>query len=154
MSGTEIFVPTVLSDFEPGDRAWYLGSRSDSDKFVFGRFVHWVGGFLRFYCDDGRVLDITDSWEENLARNPLIEDFHKVLDLEDLKPGDRLSKRVSNPGKPIVRAYAFVEEVVPGMKLTIRYDDEFLNEPLLRTFIAKSAAQDSLEVQTMGWEME
>lgn len=103
--------------------------------------------------DDGTKIGVrSKQYSGETTRRLLFSDLDKVLDVESLSVGMAVSRKVSAIDGFVARFHAFVEEVVPGRKIVLRYHDPSKN-PWRHEFIEGKGGK-TLEHHLAGWDIE
>jgi hypothetical protein len=145
----ELPMPTILEDFEKGDRVWYFGPR-DYLK-VFGTVEKVMPTYLIMQKDDGGISYIHQEGVSGDPKHLTLPILQKGIDVDSLRVGDKLSKKLTT-GRPgsVVRMRCLVEEVVPDVKVVTRYYSR-MGAQTVKTY---TAGEESIEYQMAGWELE
>ena len=147
----ELSVPSILEDFEIGDRVWYQSDNRYAKIFGTVSEVSNTGVLLK--TDAGSNVYIRSQWDAKESGNVLSHSLQKSLLATDVVVGNILSKRIQ-PGLYgiAVRIHARVEEVIPGVKIIVGYEDApGTGEFTYRTF---NGEWESIEQEMAGWELE
>lgn len=146
----EVSVPNTAEDFEIGDRVWFMHP-GKKVKMLATIVSHPVGRlFLR--RDDGLLFSAA---EDSTDSDTVIKVFMlgKILDVESLKAGMNVSKKVASKDGFIIRFHAVVERVRPGREVVLRAPDPSKNS-YRQVVTHHNVGLDTLEYQLAGWEIE
>lgn len=149
MIAKELSVPNTVEDFEEGDRVWFMHPKRKI-KMLATVLKDPAKRFL-INMDEGVIISVDE--DPNATGSPIkVFMLSKVLDVDSLSPGMRVSKKIASKDGFVIRFHAVVERVWPGREVVLRAPNPSANN--YRQVFTNSSIGDTLEYQLAGWEVE
>lgn len=149
MNSSEVSVPNTVEDFEEGDRVWFMHPK---------RKVKMLGTVMkdpakRFLVniDEGVIISVDENPDDQDSPIKVFM-LSKVLDVNSLGPGMRVSKKITSKDGFVIRFHAIVERVWPGREVVLAAPNRSADN--YRQVFTNDSMGDTLEYQLAGWEIE